>query len=83
MRAGLGAALAAVVLLAAHAAHADQVCESPETQAAFVKMTAFMSLTPLALIGGLIVAAVRRMRAAERAHELFAADGSAAPTDER
>lgn len=56
-------------LLVAPAALACPVCGTPKneaTQQAFVGSTVFLSLLPLAMIGGLVGAAVWRMRRLER-----------------
>jgi hypothetical protein len=54
MRASISKTSLLVTLLMAGAASACSVCGQVNDQGAYLAMTVFMSLTPLALIGGLI-----------------------------
>jgi hypothetical protein len=67
----MGKALFTLVLLFASAALACPVCGQPtdQNQGAYIAMTVFLSLTPLAAIGGIVFWVFWRVRNHERALE--------------
>lgn len=77
----LWSGVCALLLLAApRAAQACSVCTAgreEENQLAFILTTIFMSVTPLIVVGAVVLFIVRRVRAAER--EAAPLEGTAAP----
>ena len=79
----IGLTAAALVLLAPHAALACSVCiggESADTRIAYRAMTAFMTFTPLVIVGGVIFWIYRRYKALDAEHEAHRAMLAGAPS---
>jgi heme/copper-type cytochrome/quinol oxidase subunit 2 len=69
LREALVALWVALLVSAPRAAEACSVCTAgreEENQLAFILTTIFLSITPLLMVGGVLLFIVRRIRAAER-----------------